>query len=151
MTRENAQDQTRPDHKPTTKQDKKKEKKSKHIFPCPMSPEENHDHELGHCSKYFELSPAKRTDLSKYKNCFTCLRSYRPCQEGCKNLDKVIQAKLICDECKTWAEKRNKSPKNILLCTNADHNTISSTELKDRLKVYLKDSLPVMGESMYYN
>ena len=126
-------------HHGDTKKEKSKPKKSKFKFPCPI---EKHDHEVGTCTKFFESKPTYRMKVAKGKSCFTCLGPFVLCKTKCKNTDKVSDANLYCRRCKEWSDQNEKSPKNILLCTVAEHERVANDELAKRLKSYLKDFKP---------
>jgi len=121
--------------------DEDQRQKTKYKFPCPLSPLDKHDHELGTCTRFFELKPDQRQKYSK-RICFTCLGPRNRCQRGCINdEDKRLQG-LICTGCKEWAKNNSRSPHNILLCKSTDHEKPDTKELEKALKIWLKDFIP---------
>ena len=63
-------------------------------------------------------------------------------ERKCIQFEKVKNASLICLECKEWADKNGKFPKNILLCTIPKHERISNEDIATRLESYLKGFTP---------
>ena len=118
------------------KQAKSKGTDSNHKFPCSLK---NHDHEIGHCSDYFDTSAKDRRKSATYKSCFSCLGHFSKCKQKCK---AKVPDDLLCTECKDWADQNNKSPLNILLCSNQNHTKPDNKDLMDSLKKYLKGFNP---------
>ena len=122
-----------------TQETKKGSNKSKFKFPCPLSPEDKHSHELGKCSKFFSLKPRARGKEAVKHLCFSCLGPYKLCKKKCVNFETVKSAQLICPQCEDWAVQNAKSPRCMLFCTSASHTRLSDEDLIKALSGYLKD------------
>ena len=109
---------------------------SKFKFPCSLK---NHNHELGECQEYFNTTAKDRKTAAKYKNCFSCLGQFAKCKPKCK---AKVPDDLICKECKDWADKNDKAPMNVLLCTDKSHTKPNNKDLLDSLKELLKGFNP---------
>lgn len=96
-------------------------------FPCPIK---DHNHELGSCKEFFGCQASVKKKLGFRKSCYACLGPRDKCKEKCVNL-KRMPTRLTCQECAEYAKAINKSPFNILICTNAEH---SKVQLEDLLK-----------------
>lgn len=110
-------------------------------FPCPMG---GHEHEVGKCQDFFKASPGERLKGAKSKVCFSCLGPYRNCKQGCIYKRDTAKAGLHCPECKKWADKSNKTPLNILLCSDKNHPKPDDVTLGNSLKAYLTSFDPTM-------
>lgn len=100
-------------------------------FPCPL---QYHSHELGMCESFFTTKPETRYKAAFKRICYQCLGPSKKCQPKCSaKIPKI----LVCEECKDWAEKNNRVPNNILLCTRNGHSKPSEKTILDALKKYL--------------
>ena len=115
-------------------------------FPCCYP---GHEHEIGECDLFFSFTGKKRKLIATGKSCFTCLKSYDRCKNGCKT---EVPSTLICQPCSKNAADKGKSypPTNILLCPISKHREgTSETEILTALKSYLRNFDPdKMAESI---
>ena len=54
----------------------------------------------------------------------------------CKNMKKLPE-KLICWDCKRWADKHGRSPLNILYCKREEHKKPDNKTILESLKSWL--------------
>ena len=89
-------------------------------FPCPIGAHIDDPHEIGTCEQFFSLSArAKRAD-GYQKLCWTCMGPRDQCFPSCENVKKMPSS-LICSDCKENVKSTQRSPLNILMCTNDEH------------------------------
>ena len=137
-------------HPKNTQEKKTKSKSKEHFtFPCCYP---GHSHELGECSLFFSFSSRKRKLVATGKTCYTCLKPFETCKDGCKS---NVPQTLICQPCTKNAANKGKSypPTNVLLCPMNKHKeNISEKDVLTALKDYLKNFNPdQMADSISIN
>ena len=132
--------------KNTADSSSKQSAKSTFYFPCCYP---GHEHEIGECNLFFSFTGKKRKLIATGKSCFTCLKPYDRCKNGCNT---EVPTTLICQPCSKNAADKGKSypPTNILLCPISKHREgISEVEILTALKSYLRNFDPdKMAESI---
>ena len=105
-------------------------------FPCPLTPNEEHNHELGECTKFFKEK--KRKNRVWRKLCYCCLGPFYKCRGGrCINENKEKVKRLMCPECVEAAIDQTYSPNNTLICSDNTHTRLPKEELLRQLQAYL--------------
>lgn len=95
-------------------------------FPCPIP---NHSHELGSCADFFSLDPQGKKDAGFRKICYTCFGPRDKCLGNkCINLKKM-PTRLICSDCSARAKIIQRSPLNVLACSDKEHTKIGKDDL----------------------
>ena len=105
--------------------------------PCILK---GHTHDIGECSKFFNMSPQERlkaASYSKAKTCKTCLQNNVNCPKGICSNEKHVPPIMICQDCKMVAQSFQKSPRNILFCTHKNQSKPSNKEIITALQSLL--------------
>ena len=110
-------------------------RKKKLKYPCCLV---DHDHEIGKCPEFFKLTPTERFDKKDegLQICHTCFGPRELCMKICKNMKKLPE-KLICWDCKRWADKHGRSPLNILYCKREEHKKPDNKTILESLRSWL--------------
>ena len=107
-------------------------------FPCIIP---HHNHKLGECREFFDISPQKRADscrLFHHQYCRVCLQTNSECRPlKCVNLDKVPSI-LICRDCKKMSKRNKNRPLfSIFFCFSGRHLKPANIEIISALEEYV--------------
>jgi len=118
-------------------------------FPCPI---QGHSHELGTCTSFFKYDAKKRLFVVKAKLCFSCLRPWDQCKNGCSRLSK-LPTRLVCQNCAANTDGQGRTPLSILVCPSYDHDKLTKEQLATECEKYFpgfksKQMVPVMAPTI---
>ena len=120
---------------------------SSYKFPCIIV---GHNHSLGECEEFFQISPQQRFEHKKqfkFKYCILCLQSSDECKfKSCANT-KSIPSMLKCGDCKAVSKNGDKQVYSILYCFSEKHSKPSNTDIIAALEEYV----PKFKEIQYKN
>ena len=120
---------------------------SSYKFPCIIV---GHNHSLGECEEFFQISPQQRFEHKKqfkFKYCILCLQSSDECKfKSCANT-KSIPSMLKCGDCKAVSKNGDKQVYSILYCFSEKHSKPSNTDIITALEEYV----PKFKEIQYKN
>lgn len=110
---------------------------SKYKFPCIIA---GHDHSLGECEEFFQMSPQQRIEHKrqfKFKYCILCLQSSDKCKfKNCSNV-KAMPSILKCSDCKAVSKHGDKQVYSILYCFTEKHCKPSNYDIIKALEEYI--------------